>query len=872
MKIKIINKLCVVSVDRFAVTSIRSFLLKRTFFFSALGFLVLILVTHYAFTNSVIKNAEQSAERVAKQTFNSMYLVMSQGWDRAQLEQFISQLEKDNRYSDLTVRVFRGDLVTDKFGEMDSPAMTDVHREVMKTGTSQFVTKNDSISYYYALTAKEVCTNCHTNVEDGQPLGMIEVTQEIDRSLLNANLELILTLLIVSPLPLLLAYLATRQISYRIDKSIEHLADRIESIESVSDLPLIEHDKKLLGFKELQRIFDQVKALSLKLNDIAVDKDLLEFEIRLLEKFVITSEVVRDWREHVNNLLTDINRVMNVYTMFSVFKVEEEVFDLEIFWLQPPTDKTKQLMEKGILELLEQDSMAFAGVNMSHNVVDLYAEPLELDQKAVELQTKSLLVDTPKIGGIVGIGVHSLTIKDTTKLLVLESILSTLLNVVGSVRAIYKYTKDLEYYATRDPLTNLYNQRMFWELLDYELDRADRHNYKVALLMLDLDNFKAINDGYGHSWGDKLLSGFSESLQNELGNEAVVARYGGDEFVIILPESSAPEASMIAEKVLMSIRNHSLFYDSTTDLKLTGSLGMGIYPDHAANKKDLFMFVDNLMYRAKHSGKDQIALPDEHELVDYFKEMSDKTILVTRAIEQRELIPAFQPIVSSTSGDIHAVEVLSRIQLSGDQLMSAGEFIEIAESIGKVHQLDYIIMDKAFAQVKQTGYQGLVFINLSPRSIIISDFMPTIRKIAEEHGIDKEKVVFEITERDTVKNITMLERFVMNLKDLGFKLAIDDFGSGFSSFHYLKHLPIDYVKIEGEFIANMANDNRDMAFVNSIARLSQELNVETVAEFVESSDVMELVSKAGITYAQGYYVGRPIPDLRKVLSEHISDQ
>ncbi|MGH1462994.1 MAG: putative bifunctional diguanylate cyclase/phosphodiesterase [Neptuniibacter sp.] len=855
-----------------ATTSIRRFLLQRTFFFSALGFLVLVLVTHYAFTNSVEKNASVIAERVAKQTFNSMYLVMSQGWNREQLERFVKQLEKDNQSSELSVRLFRGTLVTDKFGEMDSPAMSDLHREVMQTGVSQFVSRDDSISFYYALTAKEVCTNCHTNVEDGQPLGMIEVTQELDRSLLNANRDLILTLLIVSPLPLLLAFFATRQISTRIDNSIEYLANRIEKIESVSDLPLIERDKEKLGFRELEQIFDQVKALSLKLNDIAVDKDLLEFEIRLLEKFVITSEVVRDWREHVNNLMVDINRVMNVYTMFSIFKVENEVFDLEVFWLQPPTEKTKNLMEQGILSLLESESqtIAFGSVNLNHNVVDDYAEPIELDQKTVELQTKSLLVDTPKIGGIVGIGVHSLTIQDSTKLLVLESILSTLLNVVGSVRAIYKYTKDLEYYATRDPLTNLYNQRMFWELLDYELDRADRHDYKVSLLLLDLDNFKGINDGYGHSWGDKLLAGFSEDLQNVLGNEAVVARYGGDEFVVVLPESNPTQAAMVAEKVMLTIRNHTLFYDSNTFLKLTGSIGMGTYPDHATNKKDLFMFVDNLMYRAKHSGKDQIARPDEDELVDYFKEMSDKTILVTKAIENKELIPAFQPIVSSKGGEIHAVEVLSRIQLSNKQLMSASEFIEIAESIGKVHLLDYIIMDKAFTQVQETGYQGLVFINLSPRSIVISDFMPTIRKLVEDHAIDKEKVVFEITERDTVKNITMLERFVMGLKDQGFKLAIDDFGSGFSSFHYLKHLPIDYVKIEGEFIANMANDARDMAFVNSIAQLSQELNVQTVAEFVENEEVLALVSKAGITYAQGYHVGRPIPDLKKVLSDHAS--
>ncbi|WP_299182684.1 bifunctional diguanylate cyclase/phosphodiesterase [uncultured Neptuniibacter sp.] len=850
-----------------SAASIRSFLLQKTFIYSVLGFLVLFSVTHYAFNKSVERSAAEVAERVAKQTFNSMYLVMSQGWNRTQLESFVKQMELDNRLSDLRVTLYRGEKVNQKFGDMVSPELQETHRRVLQSGRSELLTSDQTLTYLYPLNAKEVCTNCHTNVEEGETLGVIEVTQQLDKSFFNAQKELLLTLLLVSPLPILLAFLATRQISSRVDRSIEELATSIDSIESVSDLARFEQGHNSIAFKELQVIFNQVRSLATKLNSIAVDKELLEFEIRLLEKFVITSEVVKDWREYVNFLMVDINKVMNVFTMFSIFKVDNEVFDLEIFWLQPPSDQTKKLMEQAILKRLENDETLFStgGLNLRHNTVYEYAEPLELDEKSVELQTKSLLVETPKIGGIVGIGVHSDTIQDSTKVLVLESILSTLLNVVGSVRAIYKYTKDLEYYATRDPLTNLYNQRMFWELLDYELDRADRHDYKVALLLLDLDNFKSINDGYGHSWGDKLLADFSIALQNALGKDAIIARYGGDEFVIVLPEADSTQAAKAAELVLQAIRSHSLYYDESTNLKLTGSLGIGVYPDHAQNKKDLFMFVDNLMYRAKNLGKDQIALPDENELVDIFKEMSDKTVLVTQAIEKRELIPAFQPIVSSENGEVHAVEVLSRIQLPDNKLMGANEFIEIAESIGKVHQLDYIVMDKAFAQVKETGYSGKVFINLSPRSIVISDFIPTIRRIAENYDIDPKQVTFEITERDTVKNIAVLESFVLNLKDQGFKLAIDDFGSGFSSFHYLKHLPIDYVKIEGEFIANMANDQRDMAFVNSISSLAQELNVETVAEFVESEEVLSLVAQSGITFAQGYHIGKPTPDLNQAI-------
>jgi len=850
--------------------SIRQFLLQRTFIYSALGFLVLILVVNQAYLHTVENHAERVGERVAKQTFNSMYLVMSQGWSRQQLKQFISQMEQENEHSDLRVSLYRGQKVKSLFGDPGLAQLSEYQQSILDSGKPAVLNEETAVRYLYPLTATETCIACHSNATPGDSLGLIEVDQTLTGTLSDARKQLMLTLILMAPLPLLLAWLAVRQISNRVNESIDYLGRNIARVETLSDLPKLEAEVDRFGFAETSRIFRQVTALSNKLNDIAVDKELLEFEIRLLEKFVITSEVVKDWREYVNYLLEDINKVIPVYTMFSIFKVENEVFDLEIFWYRTPTDETRRNTEQAVLRRLhaEGEGMAFGGLNIRHNIVDSQSpERLELNADEVELQSKTLLVETPKIGGIVGIGVHSSTIQDQTKVLVLESILSTLLNVVGSVKAIYKYTKDLEYYATRDPLTNLYNQRMFWELLDYELNRAQRHDYKVAVLLIDLDNFKSINDGYGHSWGDRMLSEFSAQLEDCLDQSAILARYGGDEFVLVLPETDMEQAAETGERVLERIRNFSLPYDDTTRLKLTGSIGVGIYPDHAQNKKDLFMFVDNLMYRAKHSGKDCLSVPGNDELVDIFKDMSDKTQLVTQAIENRQLIPVFQPITRAEGGELKAVEVLSRIQLPDNKLMSANEFIEIAESIDKIQQLDQIVMDKAFATVREAGYEGLIFLNFSPKAVVANDFLGQVRELTERHQINPGKVVFELTERDTVKSIHMLERIILNLKERGFKLAIDDFGSGFSSFHYLKHLPIDFVKIEGEFVANMATDQRDMAFVKSISNLSHELNVETVAEFVESEEVLQLVREAGITYAQGYYIGRPTVDLENLIQQ-----
>lgn len=839
--------------------SITTFLVRRSIFFSVLGFLAIFFVTTQAYKASVEKSAEGISDTIARSTFNAMYLVMSQGWNRDQLEHFIDELERGNQNSDLNLSIYRGEAVTELFGPIDQPPFDAPIQQALRDGLPQLLSSNeDGQRYLYPLLAEARCLLCHTNVDTGDALGLIEVKQDTSAQVREAEQTLIAYLALISPVPLLFAWLAIRHIRRQMASSVQTLRNDIQSIATIADLPDFKVSASEVRFQELKTIFAQVQELGEKLRNIAVDRDLLEFEIRLMEKFVITSEVVRDWREYVNDLMLDINKVISTHTMFSIFKVDDEQFDLEIFWLHPPSNQSRTVMESAIIGRLRQPESPFSlsDIKVRHNICVHDGQTVELDATQVELQTKSLLVEAPKIGGIVGVGVQAEIMRDDTRRLVLESILSTLLNVVGSVKAIYKYTRDLEYYATRDPLTNLYNQRMFWELLDYELDRANRHNYSIALMMIDLDNFKAINDGYGHAAGDHMLSLFADTLARALDDDAIFCRYGGDEFVIVLPEADLERASEVSEKLLKEIHSLQMPHEGT-ELSITGSIGVGIYPEHAANRKDLFLFVDNLMYRAKSSGKDCVSLPRKEDLVDIFRDISDRTLLVQQAIEQRSLVPVFQPIMTTETGKVRAVEVLSRIELDDGKLMSAGDFIEIAESMGKIHQLDYIIMDKAFAHCREIDYQGLLFINLSPRAVVVSDFLQRVRDMAEEHRIVPANVVFEITERDSVKSLAVLEQFVRHLKDIGFKLAIDDFGSGFSSFHYLKHFPIDFVKIEGDFIANMTHSSRDQAFVRSISQLSQQLDIETIAEFVESETVLQQVTKMGITYAQGYHIGRP---------------
>jgi diguanylate cyclase (GGDEF)-like protein len=818
------------------------------------------------YDDSVRESAAEVSETLAQGTFNAMFQVMRQGWTRPQVEEFISSVQRSSAGAPYSIDIYRGDRVTQLFGPIDQARIEGPVLETFAKAAPVTREFDGILQHTFPLVARDECLRCHVNARTGEVLGVIEVRQDVGALADQARGNLLMALLFVSPIPIIAAILAAWFFQRKLDGSINFLQQNIERINKVSDLRNIEHRDLDLGFAEFNSIFAKVGELADKLRNVAVDKDLLEFEIRLLEKFVITSEVVRDWREYVGLLLTDINQVIEAYSLFSIFKVDDELFDLEVFWTRPPEDNTRRLMEEGIRKALLSHPAFGSLVSLEfHHHVAGTGEPVTLSREQLELQTKSLIVETPKIGGIVGIGVHADLVKDPTRLLVTESILSTLLNVVGSVKAIYKYTRDLEYYATRDPLTNLYNQRLFWELLGYEIKRAERHDYSFALLVIDLDNFKSINDTYGHAFGDKFLQEFATAVQQVLRTGDIFARYGGDEFVLILPEAAITLAHSLSERVLEAAARLSLEAPDGSRVKATISIGVALFPDHATDVKDLFLFADNMMYKAKSDGKNRIGLPTDEDVVEIFRNIGEKSLVIANAIEERQIVPFFQPIVTSGDGKVAAIEVLSRIELPAG-LLGAHEFIEITEKLGLIHKLDTIVMEKTFEQVTRHGYEGLIFLNLSPRALVMGEFVRDLKALTHQYAIAPQRVVFEITERDTVKNLGLLEKFVNELKSEGFGLAIDDFGSGFSSFHYLKRFPIDYVKIEGDFVVNMASDQRDAAFVKSIAALAQELGIRSIAEFVESEEVLDYVRRAGIDMAQGFHVGRPTPDLAQAAS------
>ena len=842
--------------------TLRGFVFLATVGVAALVFLGTTLASSLLYEKLLEERSLETSGEIAQQNFNTIYQLLRAGGSGRQVDELAADTISAFSSTLTQLELYRSQALEDRYGQRSSTPVPAGVQQTLADGKPTVSQTGNQLRYLYPVLAQQDCLQCHASTKVGDVLAVIAVEHQLKTVTTTVRGYYVALFLALGVLVLMAATALTSLLNRKLSRSVDLFRHRVDAFSSINDFDKLVISKVDFGFEEFNQTFDHVTLLVEKIKGVAVDKGILEFEIKLLEKFIITSNVVRDWRDFIKTLLLDINQIIDAYALVTIFRVEEEAYECEIFWRNPPSDKTVGLFEQ-ILRKQLHDHPFFHGATLLqivHNIADEHGALPELSVEDIELQTKTLLLDTPRIGGIVGIGVQSIMAQDQVRHMVIGSILTTLLNLVGSVKAIYKYTKDLEHYATRDPLTDLYNQRMFWELLGYEVGRAKRHKQQFAVLMLDLDNFKTINDRYGHHVGDAFLQAFAKLLHTAVRDGDLLARYGGDEFCIILPEAADTQAHMIAQRITEMLESFSMETPDGHKLKATTSIGIAISPNHGENPKDLFLVADNMMYKAKKAGKNAIAIPDENEMADVFRQAGEKIIMIQNALDQGNIVPYFQPICNAATGEIVIHELLMRIKL-GEKIVAANDFIEQAESMGIAHKMDYQLIEKAFIQIRDQGYTGMLFVNLSPKALIIGEFATRVSHLAKEFNIAPGRIVFEITERETVSNLSLLEKFVLDVKLQGFSFAIDDFGSGYSSFQYIKRFPVDYIKIEGEFIRNMLHDPVYLAFVKSIVTLAKELNVKTIAEFVEDAETLDAVSALGIDYAQGYHIRRPSPEM-----------
>jgi diguanylate cyclase (GGDEF)-like protein len=432
------------------------------------------------------------------------------------------------------------------------------------------------------------------------------------------------------------------------------------------------------------------------------------------------------------------------------------------------------------------------------------------------------------------------------------------LDMETALEARLEAEQNLVWLADHDPLTNLYNRRRFQEIVDRLLTMSVRYGRTGALFFLDLDQFKVVNDLSGHQAGDALLLLVADSLRDSVRQSDVLSRLGGDEFALVLPEANAEQAVFAANKLLHDLK-HVEFSAGGRTHRISSSIGIAMFPTHGENLGDLLANADMAMYQAKEAGGDRwhMYAPDEQA-----KELLETRTRWRECIDQALLDDAFelhyQPIFDIAADQVTRFETLVRMRDQAGELVFPDHFIPVAEQSGQIHQIDRWVIGKAIEQIRSSP-DLVLSVNLSGRVLDDPLLLEWFHGELSNSAIDPARLIVEITETAAVANVQDAIAFMQQIKRLGCRFALDDFGSGFSSFTYLKQLPVDIVKIDGAFIRHLASSKDDQLFVKALTDVAKGLGKTTVAEFVEDAETLRLLERFGVDYAQGYFIGRPSP-------------
>ncbi|MGD8568509.1 MAG: EAL domain-containing protein [Gammaproteobacteria bacterium] len=436
--------------------------------------------------------------------------------------------------------------------------------------------------------------------------------------------------------------------------------------------------------------------------------------------------------------------------------------------------------------------------------------------------------------------------------------------------------KELTKLTYHDPLTGCFNRRAFESRLEHAVETAIIENREHVLCYIDLDQFKVVNDTCGHVAGDELLKQVATLLQNEIRDTDMLARLGGDEFGVLLEGCSLDKARDMAETMRVNIKTHRF---SWHDRPLDIGISLGLVPINAdnANFGDVLKNADAACYVAKDSGRNrlQIYQPHDKEMAQRYGEMQWVSQIKQALEENRFELHAQRIKPISDNIDTAHYEVLVRLRESNGELVAPMAFIPAAERYNLMTEIDLWIIKTALAGISRLNNHHTsnftLSINLSGHTLGSQETLNLIKTIITESKINPRQLCFEITETAAITNLSVAAQFIKNLRSLGCRFSLDDFGSGLSSFGYLSNLEVDYIKIDGEFVKSIENSRLSLSIVNSINQIGHVMGVQTVAEHVETPAIMHLLSTIGIDFIQGFAIHKPQP-LTEILDQHINQK
>jgi diguanylate cyclase (GGDEF)-like protein/PAS domain S-box-containing protein len=437
--------------------------------------------------------------------------------------------------------------------------------------------------------------------------------------------------------------------------------------------------------------------------------------------------------------------------------------------------------------------------------------------------------------------------------------------VSSAIRDITERKRDealLRDLAERDGLTRLLNRRKFEERLAQEVAMIDRYGGEAAMLLIDIDSLKDVNDTLGHACGDEMIRNVGAVVASRVRQTDVVARIGGDEFAVLLPRTTEEAARAVAEDLLETIRGQDLVL-AGHHLRPSVSVGVAAFEAGAVATNDVMVAADLGLYEAKDGGRNQVGVFKAPTFAtNEIRERVSWSKRIRAGLDEGLVVPYRQPIMSLHDRRIARYELLVRLLDERGEPTLPRAFLPTAERTGAVRDIDRRMIAYAIALIAagNPSREPVTYeVNVSARSLSDPDLLPMISRELAATGIDPSALVFEITETAAIANMEDVRRFAGTLRDLGCSFALDDFGAGFASFYYLKHVPLDWIKIDGDFVRDLTTNGTDQLVVRHIAEMARSLGLQTIAEFVQNAETLELLADYGVDCAQGYYVGEPEP-------------
>jgi diguanylate cyclase (GGDEF)-like protein/PAS domain S-box-containing protein len=407
-----------------------------------------------------------------------------------------------------------------------------------------------------------------------------------------------------------------------------------------------------------------------------------------------------------------------------------------------------------------------------------------------------------------------------------------------------------------DLLTGAANRLRFERELTVEIERARRYGTEGAVVLLDLDSFKDVNDTFGHKAGDDLLRGITAALQQRVRHTDVLARLGGDEFAVLLPVATLEDAAVLAGDLVKAVARHSSLLGGRS-LRITASAGVAAFVDQ--NEEQVLARADHAMYEAKSAGRNRVVvdapLPPG---VAPARDRIDEVERLRAALREDRFELYCQPILDLATGVVAQFELFLRLREHGE-LISPGSFLYAAERFGLIEEIDCWVIGRAAELVAQAPHRIALGVNLSAQSLGSKSVAARIERAIQTCRIEPASLIFEVAETAVLANIDQAATFAERVRSLGCRFALDSFGSGFASFVHLRNLELDIVKIDGDFVRGLSDSPTDQLIVEAIARIAAGMGKQTIADFVTDRAALDILRRIGVGYAQGRAIGRPAP-------------